>query len=62
MRRHATDMVSLALGIVFFVVVAVWALAKSVTVDLPSGGWVVAGALIVLGLAGVVAAVRPRKS
>jgi hypothetical protein len=61
MKRHETSMVSLTLGVVFLVVVAVWAITKTITVDLPSGGWFVAGGLIFLGVAGLAVAIRPAR-
>jgi hypothetical protein len=42
-------------------VVAVWALVKTVTMNLPSGGWLIAGALVVAGIVGVVTALRPSR-
>lgn len=62
MKTHATDVVALTLGCSFLALVAVWVLVKTVTVDLPSGGWFVAGALIVMGVVGLVAALRPNKT
>ena len=62
MNRHATDVVALSLGCAFLAVVAVWALAKTVTIDLPSGGWLVAGLLVVVGVVGLTATLRPNKS
>jgi hypothetical protein len=62
MSRHATDVVALTAGCVFLAIVAVWALAKTVTIDLPSMGWFAAGLLVVLGAVGLVAAVRPNNS
>jgi hypothetical protein len=36
--------------------------AKAVTIDLPSKGWLAAGLLVVLGIAGLAAALRPNRS
>jgi hypothetical protein len=61
MKRHPTDVVALILGCVLLGVVAVWALVKTVTMNLPSGGWLIAGALVVAGIVGVVTALRPSR-
>jgi hypothetical protein len=62
MNRHALDALSLAFGSVFLAVVAGWLLTRWVEVDLPSAGWLVASALVLLGALGLVttAAQRPR--
>jgi hypothetical protein len=52
------DAVSLAFGVVFLAFVAWWQLARWVTIDAPRLGWFVAGGLILLGIAGVVATLR----
>jgi hypothetical protein len=62
MKRHATDVVALTAGCVVLAIVAVWAVAKVVTIDLPSKGWFAAGLLVVLGVVGLAAAVRPNRS
>jgi hypothetical protein len=62
MKRHATDVVALTLGCAFLAIVGVWALAKTVTIGLPSGGWFVAGLLVVIGVMGLAAALRPNRS
>jgi hypothetical protein len=62
MKRHATDVVALTLGCAFLALVGVWALAKTVTIDLPSGGWFVAGFLVLIGLVGMGAALRSNRS
>jgi hypothetical protein len=54
--------VALTAGCVFLAIVAVWAVAKAVTVDLPSGGWIAAGGLVVIGMVGLAAALRPDRS
>ena len=60
MKTHATDVVSLVLGIVFLAIAGIWLLLRSVDITLPSFGWFLAAGLIVVGLAGVVGALRPR--
>jgi hypothetical protein len=62
MKRHATDVAALIFGSAFLALVAVWALAKTVTITLPSGGWFVAGCLVVIGIVGLAAALRPHKT
>jgi hypothetical protein len=62
MKRHATDVVALTIGCVYLAVVGVWALAKAVTIDLPRGGWFVAAALVLIGVVGLAAALRPNRS
>ena len=61
MKRQATDVVALSLGCAYLAVVAMWAVVKTVTIDLPSGGWFVAGLFVVAGVVGLAAAVRPNR-
>jgi hypothetical protein len=60
MRRHGTDGVSLAWGLIFLVAPVVWVFSRVLhrSLYLPNGGWIVAGALIALGILGVVASLR----
>jgi hypothetical protein len=62
MKRHSTDVVSLIFGLLFVAVAAWWAasyyLNWALNWNVPNFGWIAAGALIVLGLIGVVASVR----
>lgn len=62
MNKHDTDVLSLTFGSVFLAVVVWWLVARWVSVDLPTGGWLVAGGLILLGLLGLYATVRPHGS
>jgi hypothetical protein len=62
MKRHAADAVALTAGCAFLVIVAVWAVAKAVTIDLPNKGWFAAGLLVLLGIVGLAAALRPNRS
>jgi hypothetical protein len=62
MKKHATDVVALSLGCAFLALVAVWGLAKAVTIDLPSGGWFVAALFVVIGVVALAATLRPNKS
>ncbi len=62
--RHRTDLLSLFFGVVFLAVAGVWAGTRYLGLDwmfvwrLPDFGWVVAGALVLLGLLGIVASLR----
>lgn len=58
MKRHRTDGVSLSFGVIFLAVVLWWAVARVVDVRLPALGWLVAGGLIVFGVAGLLGAIR----
>jgi hypothetical protein len=61
-RWHRADLLSLFFGIVFLAVVGWWAasyyLDWAIDWNLPNLGWFVAGALILLGLLGLLASVR----
>jgi hypothetical protein len=65
---HRTDLVSLFFGVMFLGVVGWWAAAYYLnwSVDwswnVPNMGWFVAGALILLGLLGLLASARPRRN
>jgi uncharacterized membrane protein len=61
MNRHALDVVSLVFGSVFLAAVAAWLLTRWVTVDLPSAGWLVASALVLLGVLGLITTGRRRQ-
>jgi hypothetical protein len=58
MKAHRTDGLSLTFGLVFLAIVAWWLVARTVDLSLPHLGWFVAGALIVLGVLGLVGALR----
>lgn len=58
MKRHRTDGVSLTFGLIFILIAGWWLIAQSVDVPLPRVGWVVAGGLILLGVLGLVGALR----
>lgn len=61
MNRHPTDVVALTLGCALLALVVVWALVQTVTLELPGAGWFLAGALIVVGLVGLAAVLRPSR-
>ena len=58
MKRHGTDAVSLTFGLIFSLIAGWWFTAQFVDIPLPQVGWVVAGGLILLGLLGLVGALR----
>jgi len=58
MRRHRTDGVSLSFGVIFLMVALWWAVAQVVHLRLPALGWLVAGALILFGVIGLLGAIR----
>jgi hypothetical protein len=62
MKAHPTDGLSLTFGVIFIAIVGWWALAKSIDLSLPNLGWFVAGALIVLGVLGLLGALRRQRS
>ncbi|GEM_PF-2301097 len=60
MKRHSIDVVSLVFGVLFIAIAGWWLLSRYVDVNwnVPNLGWIAAGALILLGLLGVVASLR----
>jgi hypothetical protein len=58
MRWHRTDAFSLGFGLFFLAVVAWWWFGRNTGIALPRLGWLVAAALIVLGVLGLVGVVR----
>ncbi len=60
MKRHSTDVVSLVFGLLFVGAAGWWFVARylDLRLNVPNGGWFIAGALIVLGLLGVVGSLR----
>jgi len=58
MRPHRMDGVSLSFGLIFLAVVGWWAISQVPTVRLPNAGWLIAGALILFGVAGLLGAIR----
>jgi hypothetical protein len=58
MKPHRTDGVSLSFGLIFLLVALWWAVSRVVDVHLPAIGWLVAGALIVFGVIGLLGAIR----
>jgi hypothetical protein len=58
MRPHRTDGVSLSFGVIFLLVALWWAVSRVVTIHLPAVGWLIAGALILFGVIGLLGAIR----
>jgi hypothetical protein len=58
MKPHRTDGVSLSFGLIFLLVALWWAVSRVVTVHLPAIGWLIAGALILFGVIGLLGAIR----
>ncbi|MEV0426035.1 hypothetical protein [Micromonospora sp. NPDC050495] len=58
MKAHRTDLVSFAFGLVFLALALWWLLARILGLTLPPVGWFLAGALILIGLLGLLGALR----
>jgi hypothetical protein len=58
MKPHRTDGVSFSFGLIFLLVALWWAVSRVVDVRLPAAGWLVAGALILFGVIGLLGAIR----
>lgn len=58
MKAHRTDLVSFAFGLVFLGLSVWWLLAQLLGLALPPVGWFLAGALILIGIFGLVGALR----
>lgn len=62
MKAHRTDLLSFAFGLVFLALSAWWLLAQLLGLALPPVGWFLAGALILIGVFGLVGALRSGRS
>jgi hypothetical protein len=62
MKRHDIDPISLAFGGLFVAVVAWWLFVRTIDLNLPPIGWFAAGGLVLAGLAGLFAALRPHRT
>lgn len=58
MRAHRTDPVSLTFALIFLAVAAWWLVAELVGLAVPEAGWFVAGMLILVGILGLLGAMR----
>jgi len=59
MKRHELDTVAFGFGAVFGTFVVVWLGSRLIEVDLPPAGWILAVALIVFGVIGIVSTLVP---
>lgn len=58
MKVHPTDKVSLGFALIFLAVAGWWLVAQIVNLELPTLGWLVAGGLILVGVLGLIGALR----
>ncbi|MFC4146180.1 hypothetical protein ACFO0M_07925 [Micromonospora mangrovi] len=58
MKAHRTDLVSFAFGLAFLALSVWWLLAQILGLTLPPVGWFLAGALLLVGLLGLLGALR----
>ena len=58
MNNRRPDFPALIFGLIFLGIAGWWLLDRSVGLDLPSAGWIIAGILILLGVAGIASALR----
>ena len=58
MKAHRTDGVSLTFGLIFLAITAWWLVAQLLDLSLPDIGWILAGALILIGVLGLLGALR----
>ena len=58
MKPHRTDNVSLSFGVVFLLIAGWWAASQVVDLAPVRTGWLVAGALILFGMIGLLGAIR----
>lgn len=58
MKAHRTDIVSFGFGLFFLAIAAWWLLAQLLGLALPPAGWFLAGALILIGVLGLVGTLR----
>jgi len=61
-KAHRTDLISFAFGLLFLALSAWWLLAQLLGLVLPPVGWFLAGALILIGVFGLVGALRSGQS
>jgi len=64
MKSHRADLVSLFFGLVFLTVAGWWAITYffDVRLNVPNFGWFAAGALILVGVLGIVASLRRERT
>ena len=57
MNKHEIDAVSVAVGVAAIGLAAWWLLDRLIDIRRPDAGWFVAGALLLLGVLGLIAAI-----
>lgn len=62
MKGHRTDLVSFVFGLLFVGLSLWWLLAQILGLALPAVGWFLAGALVLIGVLGLVGAVRSART
>lgn len=62
MKAHRTDGVSLVFALIFLALAGWWLLAQRLDLALPAVGWFLAGALILVGVLGLLGALRSGRS
>ncbi|ABP56258.1 hypothetical protein [Salinispora tropica] len=62
MKAHRTDSVSLFFGLFFLLLAAWWLVARLRELTLPPVGWFLAAALLLIGVLGLVGALRAARS
>ena len=58
MKPHRTYGISLSFGLIFLMLALWWAISRVVHLHLPAVGWLVAAALILFGVIGLLGAIR----
>lgn len=61
MKPHRTDAISLVFGVLFLGIACWWLINRTLSVGLPTLGWIVAGGLIALGAVGLLGALRSNR-
>jgi hypothetical protein len=62
MKAHRTDGVSLTFALIFLTIAAWWLIAQLFDLSLPAVGWILAGGLILIGVMGLLGALRSGRS
>jgi hypothetical protein len=62
MKSHRTDGVSLTFGLIFAFIAGWWLVARGTHFDSPKVGWFLAGGLILLGMLGLIGALRSSRT
>jgi hypothetical protein len=58
MKTHRTDGLSLVFGLIFLIAVGWWGFGRAINLAIPQLAWLLAGALIVFGVLGLIGALR----